>query len=116
MIRTPFITVLLLFLPVLCFSAACPELTADAARQKMTKLAKEIRSHDRLYYQELRPVIADADYDRLLAELVRLEACFPALAAADSPTRAVGDGLDSRATRHSPGRIHPCLFPAFSFY
>jgi DNA ligase (NAD+) len=99
MIRTPFITVLLICLPVLCFSAACPELSADAARQKMTKLAKGIRSHDRLYYQELRPVIADAEYDRLLAELVRLEACFPALAAPDSPTRTVGGGLDSQAAK-----------------
>ncbi len=36
------------------------------------------------------PEITDAEYDRLMRELEALEAAYPALAAADSPTRKVG--------------------------
>lgn len=104
MIRTPFVTLFLLLIPVFCFSAACPELSADSARQSVKELGEEIRYHDRLYYQEMRPVITDAEYDRLLAELVRLEACFPALASPDSPTRAVGGGLGDRTPKVAHAR------------
>jgi DNA ligase (NAD+) len=104
MIRMPATTLFLLFIPVLCFAAACPELSADSARQRLEGLGEEIRTHNRLYYQELRPVITDAEYDRLLAELVRLEACFPTLAAPDSPTRAVGSGLDGQAPKVAHAR------------
>lgn len=99
MIRTPVVTLFLLLIPVFCFSAACPELSADSARQSVKVLGEEVRHHDRLYYQEMRPVITDAEYDRLLAELVRMEACFPALAFPDSPTRAVGVGPDGRVPK-----------------
>jgi DNA ligase (NAD+) len=99
MIRTPFVAIFLLLVPIICFAASCPEISADSARQRLESLGKEIRTHDRLYYQEQQPVISDAEYDRLLADLIALEACFPALAAPDSPTRAVGDGLDSRAAK-----------------
>ena len=99
MIRTPFVMLFLLLIPVFCFAAACPELSADSARHRLEGLGEEIRTHNRLYYQELRPVITDAEYDRLLAELVRLEACFPSLAASDSPTRTVGSGLAPRAPK-----------------
>jgi DNA ligase (NAD+) len=99
MIRTPFVTLFLLLVPVLCFAATCPELSADSARQSMKELGDEIRYHDHLYYKELHPIISDEEYDRLLAELVRLETCFPALTAPDSPTRKVGGGLDVRAPK-----------------
>jgi len=99
MIRTPFVTLLLLYVPLLCFAGTCPELSTDAARQKMSRLAKEIRTHNRLYYQELRPAITDAEYDRLFAELVRLENCFTALASPDSPTRTVGSTTDGRVSK-----------------
>ncbi|MDD2581520.1 MAG: NAD-dependent DNA ligase LigA [Desulfuromonadaceae bacterium] len=58
----------------------------------MTTLANEIRYHNRLYYEKAQPAISDAEYDKLFARLVRLEECFPAQAAADSPTRTVGGG------------------------
>lgn len=90
MIRTPFVTLFLLFIPILCSAAVCPKHSADSAKKRMAELGKEINTHDRRYYQELHPVISDAEYDRLFSELVQLEACFPALAASDSPTRTVG--------------------------
>ena len=76
--------------PLSGWSAPCPKLSNDAAQERLTTLSEEIRRHNRLYYQKMSPEISDAAYDRLFAELVLLEECFPALAAADSPTRKVG--------------------------
>jgi DNA ligase (NAD+) len=53
-------------------------------------LRREIRRHDRLYYEQARPEISDAAYDRLKEELVELETRHPALAIATSPTRRPG--------------------------
>lgn len=62
----------------------------DAARRRAAKLREQIEFHNRRYYQLDAPLIADAEYDRLLRELQELESRFPELAAADSPTRRVG--------------------------
>lgn len=53
-------------------------------------LQEAIRHHDYLYYVKNRPEISDAEYDRLLAELITLEAGYPALVTPDSPTQRVG--------------------------
>jgi DNA ligase (NAD+) len=62
----------------------------ETAAQTIRRLAEEIRHHDHLYHVLDRPVISDQAYDRLLASLVELEASYPDLVAADSPTRRVG--------------------------
>ena len=54
------------------------------------ELRREIERHNRLYFNEAAPEIADAEYDRLFQELLKLEAENPELATADSPTRRVG--------------------------
>ncbi|MFH1463807.1 MAG: NAD-dependent DNA ligase LigA [Pseudomonadota bacterium] len=53
-------------------------------------LAAEIRRHNRLYHEQNAPEIDDRSYDLLFLELSLIEERFPALAAADSPTRRVG--------------------------
>ena len=63
------------------------------ARREAERLRREIAEHDRRYYLEAAPVITDAEYDRLLAALVALEAEHPALVTADSPTQRVGGGV-----------------------
>ncbi|MGH7550333.1 MAG: DNA ligase LigA-related protein, partial [Gemmatimonadota bacterium] len=55
-------------------------------RRRALALRKEIRAHDRRYYEEDAPVVTDAEYDALLHELQALEAEHPSLAAPDSPT------------------------------
>jgi len=60
------------------------------ARERIDALRRDIERHNRLYYVEDAPEITDAEYDRLFAELVALEAEHPELAAADSPTQRVG--------------------------
>jgi len=62
----------------------------DAARDRIDALARELRRHDALYYQQDAPEISDRDYDLLRRELEALEAEHPDLVLADSPTRRVG--------------------------
>ena len=67
-------------------------------------LRGEIQRHERLYYALGKPEISDREFDRLMAELVALEAASPKLATADSPTRRVGgEPLSGFApVRHEP--------------
>jgi DNA ligase (NAD+) len=88
---------LILSAPVL--SSACPQISPDEAGRQMLELGTNIRYHNHLYYEKARPVISDAEYDRLFAALVQLEQCFPALVAADSPTGMVGDGVSAGAKK-----------------
>jgi DNA ligase (NAD+) len=60
------------------------------AAKQMEQLREEIRTHDRLYYEEAAPVISDREYDRLYKQLVDLETKFPDLVTPDSPTQRVG--------------------------
>lgn len=60
------------------------------AESRVALLRAELVRHRRLYYELSAPEISDAEYDALERELAELEARFPELAAADSPTRTVG--------------------------
>jgi len=62
----------------------------DEARRRHSKLAAEIRHHNKLYYQHDNPLISDAEYDKLMRELEALERDFPVLQTPDSPTQKVG--------------------------
>jgi DNA ligase (NAD+) len=62
----------------------------ESARRQAEHLAEELRRHERLYYVENRPEITDAEFDGRMRELAALEAEYPDLARADSPTRRVG--------------------------
>ncbi|HSM91508.1 MAG TPA: NAD-dependent DNA ligase LigA [Anaeromyxobacteraceae bacterium] len=62
---------------------------SDAAR-RAAQLRERILAADHAYYDLDAPILADAEYDRLMRELQALEAAHPALATADSPTQRVG--------------------------
>jgi DNA ligase (NAD+) len=57
---------------------------------RIAALKTEIEAHLYRYHVEDAPIIADAEYDKLFAELVALEAAHPEFATADSPTQRVG--------------------------
>ncbi|NOU02959.1 MAG: NAD-dependent DNA ligase LigA, partial [Novosphingobium sp.] len=65
---------------------------ADAANELM-RLARQIAQHNRLYHAEDAPEISDADYDALVRRNAALEAAFPHLVRADSPSRQVGHAV-----------------------
>ena len=65
-------------------------LTEDEAGAELAFLAEEIKRHDRLYYTDAAPEISDAEYDALRRRNSDIEARFPELIRADSPTRRVG--------------------------
>ncbi|HJX99105.1 MAG TPA: NAD-dependent DNA ligase LigA [Chthoniobacterales bacterium] len=60
------------------------------AETRIEQLRREIREHDKRYYEEAAPTISDRDYDRFYKELVDLEAKFPELVTPESPTQRVG--------------------------
>ncbi len=62
---------------------------AEAANELM-RLAKAIAHHNRLYHAEDTPEISDPEFDALVRRNAELEAAFPHLVRADSPTSAVG--------------------------
>jgi DNA ligase (NAD+) len=66
---------------------------AIAARAE--KLRREIEIANYNYYVKDTPTIPDAEYDRLFRELQAVEAQYPELATADSPTQRVGGAVRS---------------------
>ena len=62
---------------------------AEAANELM-RLAKAVAHHNKLYHGEDAPEISDAEYDALVRRNAELEAQFPQLIRADSPSRLVG--------------------------
>src|SRR5579883_2486227 len=62
------------------------------ARERVEELRRQIDYHNYRYYVLDEPEVSDAEYDRLMQELRRLEAEHPELASPDSPTQRVGAG------------------------
>ena len=79
------------------------DLNLEDARARHAALVKQIRYHDKLYYQKDAPEISDTDYDALFAELQQIEALAPELITPDSPTQTVGAAPSQgfKKVRHS---------------
>ena len=65
-------------------------MTRDAAAAELARLARLIAEHDQRYHGEDAPLISDADYDALVLRNREIEAAFPDLVRADSPSLRVG--------------------------
>ena len=85
--------------PTDLFPAPPPE----AAAARAAELRAQLQHHAHLYYVLDAPALPDAEYDRLFQALQALEAEYPALRTADSPTqRVIGQVLDGfAAVRHA---------------
>ena len=91
-----------------------PRAIPAEVNSRVKQLREEINYHNYRYYVLDSPVIADAEFDRLLRELERLEEQYPELLTPDSPTQRVGAApLEKFATvRHRQPMIS--LDDAFS--
>jgi DNA ligase (NAD+) len=65
-------------------------MSSPAVQKKLEALREKIRHHEYRYYVLDDPEMSDADFDKLMNELKRLEAEHPELITPDSPTQRVG--------------------------
>ncbi len=71
------------------------DITIEEARIELEYLATEIAKADSAYYQHDAPYLNDAEYDRLKHRNSDIEARFPQLIRADSPSKRVGATVKS---------------------
>lgn len=71
-------------------------------KQEIEDLSRQLRLHNKLYYEDSDPVITDAEYDRLFEKLRALEISHPEFASHDSPTQklAVGPATGFAKVKH----------------
>ena len=74
------------------FSAAYLEvrMVTETLKKRAEKLREEIEYHNYRYYVLDQPEISDAQYDRLMGELEKIEKEHPELLTPNSPTQRVG--------------------------
>ena len=58
--------------------------------KRIKNLREELHRHNYLYYAMDDPEISDSEYDRMMRELIELEAGYPELSSPDSPSLRVG--------------------------
>jgi DNA ligase (NAD+) len=69
------------------------DLTREEAADELARLAAAIDAANIAYHQKDAPEISDADYDLLRQRNARIEALFPDLKRADSPSEQIGARL-----------------------
>jgi DNA ligase (NAD+) len=90
------------------------DLSEAEAANRLMRLAKEIARHDKLYHDQDAPEISDAEYDALVRENRELEARFPQLVRADSPSQRLGAAPTTALAKVAHARPMLSLDNAFS--
>lgn len=65
-------------------------MTEQQASEKVAELHRLLNQYNHEYYVMDGPSVPDAEYDRLMRELIALEAQYPRLKQSDSPSQRVG--------------------------
>ncbi len=91
----------------------CLEL--EQAQKRVEELRAVIEKNNRLYYDQDAPELEDFEYDALTRELKALEAEFPQLVTANSPTQKVGGTPSGRFAKVTHAVKMESLLDAFSF-
>ena len=87
----------------------------EQARKRAEELRVIIERNNRLYYDHDAPELEDFEYDALTRELKALEAEFPQLVTANSPTQKVGGTPSGRFAKVTHAVKMESLLDAFSF-
>ena len=66
------------------------DMDISAVKKELNRLRKEIRHHNKCYYDKDNPEISDYEYDLLMQRLKALEGEYPELITKTSPTQLVG--------------------------
>ncbi|MEE6206905.1 MAG: NAD-dependent DNA ligase LigA [Alphaproteobacteria bacterium] len=72
------------------------DLSREEAEKELADLAAKIAKADNAYYQNDAPDLTDAEYDILKHRNSAIEALFPDLVRADSPSKRVGSAVQSK--------------------
>src|SRR5512143_1640094 len=83
-------------------------------KQRLSELREQVNFHNYRYHVLDDPVISDAEYDRLMNELKRIEAEHPEWITPDSPTQRVGGQVSERFAKVSHPAPILSLANAFS--
>ena len=78
-------------------------------KSELTELRKQIRRHNKKYYEEDNPEISDYEYDQLMQRLKDIEAEYPELITNRSPTQLVGG-----KAKRTAGKLVPHDVPMLS--
>jgi DNA ligase (NAD+) len=89
-------------------------MTEAEAANRLMRLAREIARHNRAYHDRDAPEITDAEFDALVRENAALEAEYPHLVRADSPSSAVGAAPTSSLAKVAHARPMLSLENAFA--
>ena len=87
----------------------------EQARKRAEELRVIIEKNNRLYYDQDAPELEDFEYDALNRELKQIEAEYPELVTASSPTQHVGGTASSKFSKVTHAVKMESLQDAFSF-
>lgn len=88
--------------------------TQDEAATELARLAAEIAHHNARYHTDDAPEISDAAFDALVRRNTAIEAAFPDLVRADSPSRQIGAAPAGHLAKVAHARPMLSLDNAFS--
>src|SRR4051812_47408832 len=76
---------------------------SSSIQKRIQQLRDELNHHNHLYHVLAKPTISDREYDRLMHELIELEAKHPEYFSEDSPTQRVGGDVQTelKSVRHA---------------
>ena len=76
------------------YTVQSDHITISYSIEEIERLRDEIRYHEKKYYVDNEPEIADGQYDQLVNNLKAVENKYPELITADSPTQRVASDLN----------------------
>ena len=100
--------------PAATAGRAVAELTAEDAAAELERLAAALAEAEAAYHGEDSPVLSDAEYDRLKRRNAEIEARFPDLVRADTPSARVGAAPSERFAKQRHAQRMLSLGNAFT--